>query len=108
MCPSFRLPSPLGTQIVWNGSAARSIQLTSLVCRGMIHILAEGSARSTDSELTEALLNAAIEYALTRRLVLGGDSIVAIYRIGVASVIKIMEVKNTKYYARMSTFHHNR
>ncbi|KAG0565757.1 hypothetical protein M758_7G012900 [Ceratodon purpureus] len=80
----------------------------SLICRGMIPILAEGSARSTDSESTEAILNAAIKYALNRRLVLGGDSIVAIHRIGVASVIKIMEVKDTKYYARMSTFHHNR
>ena len=74
----------------------------------MIPILAEGSARSTDSESTEAILNAALKYALNRRLVLGGDSVVAIHRIGVASVIKIMEVKDTKYYSRMSTFHYNR
>lgn len=80
----------------------------SLVCRGMVPILAEGSARSTDSESTEAILNAAIKYALKRRLVLGGDSVVALHRIGVASVIKIMEVRNEKYYARMSTFHQNR
>ncbi|XP_024367985.1 pyruvate kinase, cytosolic isozyme [Physcomitrium patens] len=77
----------------------------SLVVRGLIPLLAEGSARSTDSESTEVILNAAIKYALRRRLCLVGDSIVALHRIGVGNVIKIMEVKDVKYYARMSTIH---
>jgi pyruvate kinase len=76
----------------------------SLICRGLLPILAEGSARSTDSESTDAILNAAIKYALRRKLVLGGDSIVALHRIGVASVIKIMNVKDERYYARLATF----
>lgn len=76
-----------------------------VVCRGLIPLLAEGSARSTDSESTEVILNAAIKYALRRRLCLVGDSIVALHRIGVGNVIKIMEVKDVKYYARMSTIH---
>lgn len=63
------------------------------VCRGLIPLLAEGSARSTDSESTDEILNTAIVYAQKRKLCLVGDSIVALHRIGVASVIKIMEVK---------------
>jgi pyruvate kinase len=62
----------------------------ALVCRGLIPLLAEGS---TDSESTDDILNAAIGYALKRKICLVGDSIVALHRIGVASIIKIMEVK---------------
>lgn len=58
----------------------------------MIPLLAEGSAKATDSESTDEILNSAIGYALSRKLCLVGDSIVALHRIGVASVIKIMEV----------------
>ncbi|KAG0602260.1 hypothetical protein M758_10G002600 [Ceratodon purpureus] len=65
----------------------------SLVCRGLIPLLAEGSAKATDSESTDEILNSAIGYALNRKLCLVGDSIVALHRIGVASIIKIMEVK---------------
>jgi pyruvate kinase len=65
----------------------------SLVVRGLVPLLAEGSAKATDSESTDDILNAAIGYALKRKLCLVGDSIVALHRIGVASVIKIMEVK---------------
>ncbi|XP_024395798.1 pyruvate kinase, cytosolic isozyme isoform X2 [Physcomitrium patens] len=65
----------------------------SLVVRGLIPLLAEGSAKATDSESTDDILNDAIGYALKRKLCLVGDSIVALHRIGVASVIKIMEVK---------------
>ena len=62
----------------------------ALVCRGLIPLLAEGS---TDSESTDDILNAAIGHALKRRLCLVGDSIVALHRIGVASLIKVVEVK---------------
>jgi pyruvate kinase len=67
----------------------------SLVCRGLIPLLAEGSAKATDSESTDDILNAALAHALRKRLVEVGDSIVALHRIGVASVIKIMEVKES-------------
>lgn len=62
-------------------------------CRGLIPLLAEGSAKATDSESTDEILKTAIIYAQKRKLCLVGDSIVALHRIGVASVIKIMEVK---------------
>ncbi|KAG0602262.1 hypothetical protein M758_10G002800 [Ceratodon purpureus] len=70
----------------------------SLVCRGLIPLLAEGSAKATDSESTEEILKTAIGYALNRKLCLVGDSIVALHRIGVASVIKILEVKPDAVY----------
>lgn len=65
----------------------------SLVCRGLIPMLAEGAAKSTDSESTDAILSAALDHALKRKLCMVGDSIVALHRIGVANVIKIVEVK---------------
>lgn len=65
----------------------------SLVYRGMIPILGEGSARATDSEATDAILDAALKTASAKKLCKVGDAIVALHRIGAASVIKIMEVK---------------
>ena len=65
----------------------------SLVCRGLIPLLAEGAAKSTDSESTDCILTSAIEHALKRKLCVVGDSIVALHRIGVSNVIKIVEVK---------------
>jgi pyruvate kinase len=56
----------------------------SLVCRGLIPLLAEGSAKATDSESTDEILKTAIGYVLKRKLCLVGDSIVALHRIGVA------------------------
>jgi pyruvate kinase len=65
----------------------------SLVCRGLIPLLAEGAAKSTDSESTDAILSSALDHALQRKLCVVGDSIVALHRIGSANVIKIVEVK---------------
>lgn len=65
----------------------------SLMYRGMIPILAEGSARATDSESTDEILSAALKTAIRKRLCKNGDTVVAIHRIGASSVIKIMEVK---------------
>ncbi|KAI5073292.1 hypothetical protein GOP47_0011305 [Adiantum capillus-veneris] len=65
----------------------------SLVYRGMLPILAEGSARATDSEFTDAILESALRAATAKKLCKVGDAVVAIHRIGIASVIKIMEVK---------------
>nr|AAF44707.1 cytosolic pyruvate kinase [Lilium longiflorum] len=65
----------------------------SLIYRGLIPLLAEGSAKATDAESTEVILEAALKSATARRLCKPGDSIVALHRIGVASVIKICIVK---------------
>lgn len=65
----------------------------SLVYRGMIPLLAEGSARASDSESTDAILSAALKTATAKKLCKIGDAVVALHRIGIASVIKIMEVR---------------
>ncbi|THU60228.1 hypothetical protein C4D60_Mb07t10430 [Musa balbisiana] len=65
----------------------------SLIYRGLIPLLAEGSAKATDSESTEVILHAALKSAVERQLCKPGDSVVALHRIGVASVIKICIVK---------------
>eukprot|EP00252_Welwitschia_mirabilis_P004993 TRINITY_DN15377_c0_g1_i1.p1 TRINITY_DN15377_c0_g1~~TRINITY_DN15377_c0_g1_i1.p1 ORF type:complete len:511 (-),score=85.38 TRINITY_DN15377_c0_g1_i1:329-1861(-) len=65
----------------------------SLIYRGLIPVLAEGSAKATDSESTEVILDAALKTAQARGLCKKGDAIVALHRIGIASVIKICEVK---------------
>ncbi|KAJ8492927.1 hypothetical protein OPV22_014648 [Ensete ventricosum] len=65
----------------------------SLIYRGLVPLLGEGSAKATDSESTEMILQAALKAAVDKRLCKQGDSIVALHRIGVASVIKICIVK---------------
>jgi pyruvate kinase len=65
-----------------------------LVTRGLLPLLAEGSARATDSDTTDEILQASIEHAKAMKYCAKGDCIVALHRIGNASVIKIVDVKN--------------
>ncbi|RVW29790.1 Pyruvate kinase, cytosolic isozyme [Vitis vinifera] len=65
----------------------------SLIYRGLIPILAEGSAKATDAESTEVILEAALKSATGKGLCKPGDAVVVLHRIGVASVIKICIVK---------------
>lgn len=65
----------------------------SLVYRGLIPVLAEGSAKATDAESTEVILEGAVKFATNRGLCQPGDSIVALHRIGSSSIIKICLVK---------------
>ena len=65
----------------------------TLITRGLLPLLAEGSARATDSDTTDEILAAAIEHAKEARYCAPGDSIVALHRIGNASVIKIVDIK---------------
>ncbi|CAJ2665241.1 unnamed protein product [Trifolium pratense] len=65
----------------------------SLIYRGLIPILAEGSARATDAESTDAILEASLKSATQKGLCKPGDAVVALHRIGAASVIKICIVK---------------
>jgi pyruvate kinase len=65
----------------------------SLTHRGLIPLLAEGSAKATDAESTEVILDAALKSATKRGLCAVGDAVVALHRIGAASIIKICVVK---------------
>ena len=83
----------------------------ALLTRGLIPLLAEGSARATDTDTTDEILAAAIEHAkesgyckpvrchaasvqcsaaLTLPSTSQGDAVVALHRIGSASVVKIV------------------
>jgi len=63
-----------------------------LITRGLLPLLAEGSTRATDNDTTDEILLSAIKHSKTKGLCKKGDSIVALHRIGAASVIKIIEV----------------
>ena len=65
----------------------------SLIFRGLISLLAEGSPKATDSESTEMVLDAALKTEIAKGLCKKGDAIVTLHRIGVTSVIKICDVK---------------
>lgn len=65
-----------------------------VLCRGLVPLLAEGSVKATDADSTDNTLNAALEYAVSRNLCKPGNAVVALHRIGAASVIKIMEVRD--------------
>jgi pyruvate kinase len=54
--------------------------------------LAEGSARATDTDTTDEILSAAIEHAKQAGYCQPGECIVALHRIGNASVIKIVNI----------------
>ncbi|XP_072996260.1 pyruvate kinase, cytosolic isozyme-like [Typha latifolia] len=64
-----------------------------LIVRGLIPVLSGATAKASDTESTEEAIEFALEHAKTLQLCKTGDSIVALHRIGVASVIKILTVK---------------
>ncbi|KAK9129099.1 hypothetical protein Syun_017896 [Stephania yunnanensis] len=65
----------------------------SLIFRGLVPVLSAGSAKASDTESTEEALEFAIRHAKLKGLCNLGDSVVALHRVGVASVIKIVTVK---------------
>ncbi|KAK9220667.1 hypothetical protein WN944_009090 [Citrus x changshan-huyou] len=65
----------------------------SLIFRGLVPVLYAGSARASDAETTEEALEFAIELGKKKGLCKKGDSVVALHRVGTASVIKILNVK---------------
>ncbi|KAK9825979.1 hypothetical protein WJX74_002803 [Apatococcus lobatus] len=78
--------------LTWTCSGEAPARQT-LVTRGLVPLLAEGSARATDTDTTDEILAASIEHAKENRYCARGDCIVALHRIGNASVIKIVDVK---------------
>ncbi|OEL26839.1 Pyruvate kinase, cytosolic isozyme [Dichanthelium oligosanthes] len=64
----------------------------SLIVRGVIPMLSATTAKAFDSEATEEALGFAIENAKAMGLCNTGESVVALHRIGIASVIKLLTV----------------
>ncbi|KAG7035785.1 hypothetical protein SDJN02_02583 [Cucurbita argyrosperma subsp. argyrosperma] len=65
----------------------------SLIFRGLVPVLSTASARSSHAETTEEAIEFAIQHAKLKGLCKNGDSVVALHRVGTASVIKILTVK---------------
>lgn len=61
----------------------------ALLSRGLVPVLATGSARSTDGDTTDALLGAALALARRRGLCAGGDTVVVLHRLGAHIVLKV-------------------
>jgi pyruvate kinase len=64
-----------------------------LMSRGLSPILAEGSARASDTDTTDEILHAALNHAKEMNYCNVGDTVVALHRIGNASVIKLVDIK---------------
>lgn len=92
--PILSVVVPVFTSDTFNWSCSdESPARHSLIYRGLIPVLAEGSAKATDSESTEEIIESALKAATEKGLCNHGDAVVALHRIGAASVIKICVVK---------------
>ncbi|KAH1243348.1 Pyruvate kinase, cytosolic isozyme [Glycine max] len=65
----------------------------SLIFRGLVPVLSAASARASHAETTEEAIEFAMQHAKSKGLCHNGDSVVALHRVGTASVIKILTVK---------------
>ncbi|KAJ6944970.1 pyruvate kinase [Populus alba x Populus x berolinensis] len=65
----------------------------SLIFRGLVPVLYAGSAKASNAETTEEALDFSLEHAKGKGLCRTGDPVVALHRVGTASVIKIITVK---------------
>ncbi|RWW15117.1 hypothetical protein GW17_00021061 [Ensete ventricosum] len=65
----------------------------SLIFRGLIPVLSCATAKSSDTESTDEAIEFAIQHAKASGLCKPGESVVALHRVGVASVIKILTVR---------------
>ncbi|KAF2614419.1 hypothetical protein F2Q70_00010934 [Brassica cretica] len=85
--PILSVVVPVFTNETFNWSCSdESPARHSLIYRGLILVLAEGSAKATDNESTEEIIESALKSATERGLCNHGDAVVA-------SVIKICVVK---------------
>ncbi|KAJ3682961.1 hypothetical protein LUZ60_013188 [Juncus effusus] len=64
-----------------------------LIVRGVIPLLSGATAKASDSESTQEVLSYALGKAKEMELCKSGDSVVALHRVGMASVIKILSVE---------------
>lgn len=65
----------------------------SLIFRGLVPVLCEGSARASNDETTYEAIEFAVKHAKSKGLCKDGDAVVVLHRVGAASVIKIITVK---------------
>ena len=75
----------------WTCSSAAPARQT-LITRGLLPLLAEGSAKSNEDDTTDDILNASIEFAMSAGYCNSGETVVAMHRFGDASVMKIIDI----------------
>jgi pyruvate kinase len=91
--PILTVAVPVLTTDALTWSCSNEAPARQCLCtRGLIPLLGEGSAKTNDAETTDALLAAALRVAAERRLIAHGDCVVALHRMGAASVVKIIDV----------------
>ena len=86
------VPKLTTDSLTWQCSGENPARQANLT-RGLIPLLAEGSARATDTDTTDEILSAAIEHAKMSGYCNSGECVVALHRIGKASVIKIVNIE---------------
>ncbi|KAI7756005.1 hypothetical protein M8C21_026501 [Ambrosia artemisiifolia] len=64
----------------------------SLIFRGLVPVLIAGSARASHDESTEEAIEFALQHAKEKGLCKNGDAVVALHRVGTASIVKIVTV----------------
>ncbi|KAF9587904.1 hypothetical protein IFM89_006158 [Coptis chinensis] len=65
----------------------------SLIVRGLVPVLSAGSIKASDAEATKEALVFSLRYAKEKGFCKVGDSVVALHRVGAASVIKMLTIK---------------
>ncbi|GAY39882.1 hypothetical protein CUMW_047800 [Citrus unshiu] len=88
---SVIVPEIKTDSIVWSCSD-EAPATHSLIFRGLVPVLSSGSARASDEESTEETIEFALQHAKAKGLCRPGDSVVALHRMHVASVLKILAV----------------
>ena len=89
---SVAVPVLTTDSLTWSCSSEKPARQT-LVTRGLLPLLAEGSARASDTDTTDEILAASITYSKAAGYCTKGQKVIALHRIGSASVIKIMTVE---------------
>ena len=76
----------------WTCSSESPARQT-LVTRGLLPLLAEGSAKTSEDDTTDDILHASVEFAKRQGYCAVGETIVALHRFGDASVMKIVDIE---------------
>lgn len=76
----------------WTCSSEAPARQT-LITRGLLPLLAEGSAKSNEDDTTDNILQASIDFAKQQGYCKVGETVVALHRFGDASVMKIVGIE---------------
>eukprot|EP01018_Ginkgo_biloba_P021958 Gb_23818 [translate_table: standard] len=90
---SVIVPTLTANNLTWKCSD-ESPAHHSLICRGLIPILSDASARSLDSDTSDELIQSALKKVVCRGLCKPGDTVVALHGIGRSSLVRVIQVNS--------------